>query len=260
MSPLKGQLAGAEQGPLSSAESLRVKMWQARSRNSRSTGIILLIFSAAFLAASFLSAYSPFEIVAIISFVFGVFLISSGLEAKVKLIPSAESVLGPMLAIAGDLAKRGFNGKAEYVPVDGGETVMQVGREPSSGETETLVPVGRGLAASYERELGPLKDVDPEYIRTWLPRLMVKGLALAEVAKIAVSDGTTKLSLRRSVMRPLCVREDFNEKVCRKIGCPLVSSVGETMASSTRKEVTFHGCEYDRLKEVSTAKYVINHE
>jgi hypothetical protein len=235
-------------------------MWQARSRNSRSTGIILLIFSAAFLAASFLSAYSPFEIVAIISFVFGVFLISSGLEAKVKLIPSAESVLGPMLAIAGDLAKRGFNGRVEYVPVDGEETVMKIGRESPSSETEVLVPVGRGLAASYERELGPMKDAEIEYVKAWLPRLMVKGLGLAEAVKIDVHDGTSKLTLRRSVMRPLCVREDFNEKVCMKIGCPLVSSVGETMASSTRKDVTFHGCEYDRLKEVSTAKYVISHE
>src|SRR5260370_40255189 len=133
--------------------------------------------------------------------------------------------MGPMLAIAGDLAKRGFSGRVEYVPVDGEETVMKVGREPPSSETETLVPMGRGLAASYERELGPMKDAEIEYVKAWLPRLMVKGLGLAEAVKIDVHDGTAKLTLRRSVVRPLCVREDFNEKGCMRIGCPLVSSV-----------------------------------
>src|SRR5260370_38903201 len=105
-----------------------------------------------------------------------------------------------------------------------------------------------------------MQDAAIEYVKAWLDRLMVKGLGLAEAVKMDVHDGTAKLTLRRSVMRPLCVREDFNEKVCMRIGCPLVSSFGEIMALSTGKEVTFHGCEYDRRKEVSTAKYWIKHE
>jgi hypothetical protein len=253
----KDRLSDDEREQLASTQRLRVRMWQARSSNSKPTGIILLIISAILLGAAFLSAYSAFEVVAIISFVFGVFLISSGLESKVKLIPSAESVLGPMLAIADDLSRRGFNGGAEYLATDKEGTIMKVGTEPSSDESETLVPVGRGLAASYEREVGPMKDAEMTYIKTWVPKVMVKGLALAESAKLGFRDGSAKLTLRRSTMRPLCVREDFNEKVCMKIGCPLVGSVGEILATATGKEVAFHGCVYDRLKETSTAKYVI---
>jgi len=237
-----------------------MKMWQARASNSKSTGLLLLIVSAAFLATSFLTASSSFEVLAIISFVFGVFLTASGLEANVKLIPSAESLLGPLLALSEGLGKRGFNGMAEYVPRDEGETIMKVGKEPASGEAETLVPIGRGLVASYERELGTLKDVDMEYVKTWVPGVMVKGLALAEAAKIGVRDGTAELTLLKSVMRPLCVRQEFNERVCMKLGCPLVSSVGEVLASSTGKEVTFQGCVYDPTGEVSTAKYGIKDE
>jgi hypothetical protein len=251
---------GSEESQLSSGEALRVRAWQARSSNSKSTGILLLVVSAVLLAGSFLSGYAPFEIVSIISFVFGVFLISSGLESRVKLIPSAESLQGPLLAVADDLSKRGFKGRAEYVPTDGGETVMQVGKESARAKPETLIPVGRGLAASYERELGPLKGANLEYVKTWVPRLMAKGLGLAEVAKISVRDDEAELTMRRPVVRPLCVREDFNEKVCMKIGCPLVSSVGEVLASSTGRNVTFQGCEYNRLKEISTARYVIEHE
>ena len=79
---------------------------------------------------------------------------------------------------------------------------MQVGTEPIGGQTETLVPIGRGLVMSYERELGQLKDTDMEYMRTWIPRVMVKALALAEAAKIDVSDGTAELILRN----PSCGR------------------------------------------------------
>jgi len=242
---------------LSPAEKLRTKMWQARARNSKSTGMVLLIVSAAFLATSFLAAATSFEIMAIISFVFGVFLISSGLESTVKLIPAAEGVVGPLLSLADDLAKRGFNGNAKYVPKEDGETVMEVGTEPSGGATETILPIGGGLVASYARELGALKDAETEYLTTWIPRVMVKGLGLAEAAKLDVQDGTAEMTMRRSAMRPLCVREDVNAKVCNCIGCPLVSSIGEVLASSTGKEVTFLGCVYDPLKEVSTAKYRI---
>jgi len=222
--------------------------------------MVLLIVSAAFLATAFLAASSYFEIMSIISFISGVYLISSGLETNVKLIPSAESVYGPLLALSEDLAKRGFNGNAEYVAKEGGQTTMEVHRELAVGATETLVPVGRGLVTSYERELGPLKDAEMEYVRAWIPRVMVKGLALAEAAKMDVHDETAQLTLGRSVMRPLCVREDFNEKVCAHIGCPLVGSIGEVLALSAGKNVAFLGCRYDPLKESSTAKYGIKNE
>jgi hypothetical protein len=230
-------------------------MWQARARNSKSTGMVLLIVSAAFLATSFLAASSSFEIMAIISFIFGVFLISSGFEANVKLIPSAESVLGPLLALSEELVNRGFAGRARYVPTDDRGVVMQVGTGFVGGKSESHVPIGSGLVTLYERELGPLKDADIEYIKTWIPRVIDKGLSLAETAKIDIEDSTAKSTFMRPFIRPLCVREDFNEKVCMTIGCPLVSSVGEVIALSSGKEVAFLGCCYDRLRETSTASF-----
>ena len=56
------------------------------------------------------------------------------------------------------------------------------------------------------------------------------------------------------------LREEFNVKVCTTIGCPLVSSVGEVLASSTGEDAGFLGCAYDPIKEISTAKYRIKHE
>jgi hypothetical protein len=231
-------------------------MWRSRDSNSRGTGLSLLLVSGVLLAVSFLTGNSAFEIVAIISFVTGVFLLASGAEATVRLIPSAEANIGPLLALSGELRSRGLNGKAVFVPQEDGGTLMQFGENSGDGHPAKLVPVGSGLVKSYERVLGSLKEADMGYIKTWLPRVLVKGLGLTEGAKIQFEDtGAAKAIFNRPFVRPLCVREDFNEKVCRVFGCPLVSSIGELLASSTGKEVLYKGCEYDRLTETATAAF-----
>jgi hypothetical protein len=233
---------------------LRIRMWEARSSHSRSTGLALLGLSGVFLALSFLTAFTPFEILALVSFVVGVFLISVELEPRTKLLPSAESLMGPLLALARDLEARGFGGSAVYVPRSGGVTMRVTKNDGSSGPLE-LVPVGKGIVVSVEREVGSLKDAEFSYLRAWVPKAFEKGLSLAEGARIDSRDGRFEASFDRPFVRPLCVREEFNQKVCGTLGCPLVSSVGEILASSTGKEVAYHGCSYDRIRQTSHAVY-----
>jgi hypothetical protein len=256
----KAPNAGPEtQDALTPTERLRMRMWRERESHTRATGLMLLITSGALLAVSFVTGYPGFEVVSIVSFVAGVFLLASEAEATVKLLPSAEAELGPLLSLSGDLRARGFEGNATYVPQDDGQTVMQIGRKSGGGgDSTTLLPVGRGLVKSYERELGRLRDAEPGYVQTWLPRVLVKGLGLTEGAKIKVSEsGDAKAVLRRPFVRPLCVREDFNVSVCALFGCPLVSSVGEALATSEKRKVLYLGCDYDRLTQTATAAFVI---
>jgi len=241
---------------LTPAERLRVKMWQARGTHSRYTGVVMLGISGVLLALAFLTAYSPFELVAIVSFVMGVFLISAELEPRVKLIPSVESLMGPLVALSEDLVLRGFDGKAIYAPKEGA-VVMQFLQTKPAEEILSLVPVGRGLVLSLERELGPLGKAEFSYLKTWVPKALEKGLGLTEAAKITAEEGRVEVDFLRPYVRPLCVNKDFNNKVCSKFGCPLVSSMGELLALSNGKEVRYFGCHYENRMETASATFRI---
>ena len=238
------------------AERLRMKMWQARAGRSRTVGIALLALSGVLLAASFVTQFSGFELTALASFIIGVFLISVELEPRVKLVTSSLSLKGPLLALSRYLERQGFDGKAAYVPDERGIT-MQVssGAEPSN--ILTVDPVGEGLAESLERELGPLKDIGQAYIRTWVPKAIEKGLGLAEKASLSIEANEVRATFHRPYVRSLCVDENFNRRVCDRIGCPLVSSVGEVTAVATGMKVYFLGCHYEGTKETSVASYKI---
>lgn len=240
---------------LTPSDVLRIKLWQSRARHSRSTGVAFLFLSGAFLALSFVAAYSPFEAVAIIAFVMGAFLISSELEATVKVTPSAEGLLGPLLALSDELAAKGAVGGAYYVPGEGG-TMMEF-RSEGIYSGQKMVPVGKGLAASFEREIGPLKEVGLPYVQTWFPKAVTKGAGLAEKANVKAGGNRVSATFGRPYVRSLCVRPEFNQKVCGSIGCPLVSSLGEVLAVSSGKSVHYLGCSYDPIKETSLASYEI---
>ena len=219
----------------------------------------MLVASGTALAIAFVTSLPAFEVIAIISFVGGVFLLASGMEATVKLVPSAESNLGPLLALAEQLRARGLGGKASFVPKRDGEIEMIFGDDGSRAERAPVVPIGSGLVASYERQLGPLGSSERGYVRSWLPRAIVKGLGLADSCRLEFDEkGGAKAILERPFVRPLCVREDFNDKVCRAFGCPLVNSIGEVLAMSENNKVTYCGCEYSRLDETAVAVFSIN--
>lgn len=241
---------------LTPGELLRIRMWDARSSHSRSTGLAFLGLSGTFLAVSFLTSFGPFEILALASFVVGVFLVSVELEPRVKLVPSAESLMGPLLALSDELRTRGFAGNATYVTLKDG-VAMRVPRSDGSPDYLDLVPVGRGISSSVEREIGALKDAEFSYVKTWVPKAMEKGLNLAQGMKITSRGENLEVAFDRPFVRPLCVREEINQRVCKSLGCPLVSAFGEILASSTGKEVVYQGCKYDRSKETSQAGYLL---
>ncbi|MDA4126956.1 MAG: hypothetical protein OK452_07115 [Thaumarchaeota archaeon] len=232
-------------------------MWQARASHSRYTGLALLAVCGAFLAIAFLTAYVAFEMMAIASFIVGIFLIAFDLEPRIKLLTSAEGLLGPLVALADNLEARGYDGKAIYVPGKEG-TSMRVPSSQGLLEPFGMTPVGRGLAASIERELGAMRETEFSYVKEWVPRALESGLDVVERARIEARDGTVEATFEKPYVRPLCVKEDFNDRVCSRIGCPLVSSVGEILASSSGKEVHYLGCKYDRSAQIARASYRMN--
>src|SRR5712692_169121 len=162
----------AAKGEPSPAERLRARMWQSRGSHSRAVGIVLLITSGLLMATSYLTRYTLFEVSSIASFVFGLILLASEIEPKVKLIPSAESQLGPLLAFSNVLKAGGLEGKAWFVSSSHGVR-MEFRTEGHDENVVSFPPLGKGLYDAYERELGPLKDGGKDFAETWLPRVLV---------------------------------------------------------------------------------------
>jgi hypothetical protein len=244
---------------LTPEEMLRIKMWRARASHSRAVGVALLAVSGVFLALAFVTQFTAFEMVSLASFVMGVFLIAVELEPRIKLFPSAVSLMGPMLALADDLDAQSLTGKASYVPIalTGSKVsvVMRVTSDTDPTEKRSMVPVGHSLADYLEGEIGPLEDAGPSYVSTWLPKALEKGLGMATSANLKVNSARAEATFQRPYIRALCANEEFNRKVCGTLGCPMVGSVGEILALATGKKVQYQGCRYDRVKETSDASY-----
>src|SRR5207245_3861796 len=143
-------------------------MWQARGSHSRGVGIVLLFTSGMLMAISYLTRYTLFEVSSIASFVFGLILLASELEPKVKLIPSAESQLGPLLAFSDVLKASRLDGKARFISSSDGVR-MEFGTEAQDGNVATFQRLGKGLYDAYDRELVPLKDRGKGTVETWFP-------------------------------------------------------------------------------------------
>ena len=231
-------------------------MWQSRASHSRAVGIVLLITSGLLLTSSYLTRYTLFEVSSIASFVFGLILLASELEPRVKLIPSAQSQLGPLLVFSTFLEKNGLDGKALYIPSSQG-VKMEFQSERNGRETIALPTLGTGLYETYEKELGPLEDRGKEFVQSWIPRVLVDGLELVREAKIELKDGAAETTLKGPYVRPLCVRAEVNERICRQVGCPLVSSINEALASSLGVTVEHDGCVYDTASQTSTSRHLI---
>ena len=216
-----------------------------------------MIFTCAlFFALAFVTQYLPLEVGAIAAFTFGVFLLVSVTESKVGIGPSADGMRGPVRFTVSSLEARGWRGGVTLVP-SGGEVKAEFATANSPDQPISVEAYGSGLVASYRREMGDFADRGVGFVQRWLPRVLVDGLGLAQAAKISKNGNEVTTALTKPFVRPLCLDTFFAEKVCPRIGCPLVSSIGESLALAEGKRVSHTNCVYDPLSEVATATHRI---
>lgn len=241
---------------MSDIDSMRIRIWRARSSRSRVVGVSLLVLSAILFVVSFVLADLAAEVASVSSFLVGVALLSYEVEPRVKVYPSGMSQLGPLRVASELFLKQGIQGAATYVPGDDGVSMSFPG---SRGETNSLnfSPIGHGLHGAYENELGPIRGKGVDYLVLWLPRTIVDGLGLAEKVKMKRSGDEVETVLTKPFIRPLCVNAFMKENYCSNIGCPLVASVAEALANSAGKPVKHLGCVYDPTTQTAVARHLI---
>jgi hypothetical protein len=237
-------------------------------------GTILLVMSAIFLIFAYMTRYMVFEIVSIIALFLGVLLIFTGIESYMKEIVGNQALASPLIALNEIVESHyGFyEGNAVFCPpIDNMPARTFLPRETNSPlptrenltENTILLPnqgillpsTGAGLLELYEDEIGNLQTMDHKYFLTWLPRVLVEGLKLCERADIGVQNEKVQVEILGSVFRYLCQQEKMRT-ACRKIGCPLTSSIAGSFAKNLGRAVRYQNC----VVEPKQRKTVIHFE
>jgi hypothetical protein len=235
---------------------MRLRVWRARSNRSRGGGIALVILSAVLFLASYITSDFALEIASISSFAVGAVLLAYEVEPKIRLYPSSMSLLGLMKVTTKMLQKNGFGGAATFEPREDG-IYMSFEKKEAASKSANIPPIGHGLFETYERELGTLSEKGADFVSLWLPRTLVDGLGLAESMKMVRSGVEVESTMTKPFVRALCVNEFMTENVCGTMGCPLVASVAEALASSTGEPVKHLGCTYNALTQTATSKHLV---
>jgi len=236
------------------SDTMRLRIWRARSSPSRAVGAVLVVVSVVLFAVAYVMPGLTIEISAISAFAVGIVLLASEIESRIRHTSASAAILGSMQFMVSTLNRGGRPWAVVYSPEVDGVVMRPI---ESSRKTTSFPACGHGLYESYERELGELKAKGIEYTFLWLPKVMVDGLGLAEGVKMAQAKETVSTALRKPFVRLLCVNEFMNKNVCGTTGCPLVASVAEVLASSTGKRVSHDGCIYDPMTQTATAKHTI---
>jgi len=212
----------------------------------------LLVVSAVLFALAFVTGTLISEVSSLTAFVLGTLLLLSSFEQRVTIFPTVEAVEGPVKAFVSLLEAKGWVGKAAFVP-EAGRVQMVLVTHNSPAESMEITPYGDDLVEYYESQVGEFGGRGLEFVEEWLPRVLTDAAGLVQSASITHDKNEVSTKLVRPFVRPLCVKPFFTEKVCNSLGCPLVNSVGEGIASATGVTVSHVRCSYDPLTQTATA-------
>jgi len=214
-----------------------------RTGSSRILGVALIITSAILLLVAFVTAFLPFEVASLLSFVLGIALLVVELEPRVRLTVAAEGMLGYLTALDSSLKAQKATGKATYVPM-GAEVKMVIPKE-GEGSSLELPPVGLGLHNAMAKDLGEISQKGLGFFNNWIPRALVDILSVSDDVKVVAEGTNLKITMSRPFVRPLCINPYVNENVCCKMGCPLAGALAQSLAVTTGRDVYFENCTYD---------------
>jgi len=239
---------------LTQEQYLRLKLGRSTSFTPHLTGLLLLLLSAALLAVAYAASSAIIEASSIASFAFGLALVLSGGTPKVNLYPANEGLRGPLLSLS-RLAREKV-GEFRETFLNGGEWSTLRATDSKSGAI-TVEPIGAAMVRDYERELGSLRGVGMDELKTWLPMMITDKLGLASGMKMSRKGNTVVTTLSRPYVRTLCIDEEMAKEVCSCMGCPLVASVGESLARALKQDVVHVSCTFDPSTQTANAIHTV---
>ena len=229
-------------------------------RRSRIGALILSIVTIASLLASYRFPGPVIDISSVISFVSVLILIfvdtSQNIQARV-----VDRVMESSRALVDELSPRFGNVKYLYVqmgnainsifviPLESGDQEVLQSRTPNQLVTQQeeihLIPLGRGLAELYIKELGiPKPSFDN--IQNSSQRIICQTLHLASDARIDRSGDRVEVLLNKPVLKNSCNPKPRSDSTKPgSIGCEVCSLYAVVASLSLSKSISIAQCAYD---------------
>jgi len=112
-----------------------------------------------------------------------------------------------------------------------------------------MTPLGLDLANLFEKELGKdFAEVDLNYLRNNLPKLLTDDLEIAEDVEINTEDDIILARITESIFRK-------SSDICNSIGCPLCSSIAVALTRALKKPVIIEKTDLSESKKTTETYY-----
>jgi len=119
-----------------------------------------------------------------------------------------------------------------------------------------LVPPGLGLVNLFEEKLGVrFAEVDLDYLKTNLPRLLVEHFRLLEDLELDETIDGVHVEMKGAAYASLCSRIKRETDVSNSFGCPLCSAMAIMLARTTHRAIVIEGEEVSSDEKSIVARY-----
>jgi len=139
-----------------------------------------------------------------------------------------------------------------------GETVAKGTIMVEDPEGILLVPPGLGLANLFEEKLGVrFVEVDLDYLKTNLPRILIEQLELVEGVEVQEEGDAVQVKMEGSAYASLCTQIKKETETSTRFGCPLCSAIAVMLSRTTHRPVIIEQEELSKDKKTTVTQYRI---
>lgn len=242
-------------GSLDEVPKLRQKLWGSRRRRSRYSGIVFLGMGVVFLALTLQTPNPIFEVTFLLSIFIGSLLSLRETESYIKVGTANAMMLSLFLSLKNLLYEIGVDGRIEYIPSGKGLDIVSAQVSVQEREYQIiLLELSRPLAHIYELEMGDLKRLELSDLYKGLTKVIVDGLLLAQGIVFKPSGDLIEVVVRKPTIWAIYLEESL-KPIIGKIGCPLSSSIAESIAKCLGRVVMYQGYDYSISEETVRFMY-----
>lgn len=124
-----------------------------------------------------------------------------------------------------------------------------------------LTPPGAALSKLFENELGvSFIKTDLNYVQNTLPKLLIERMEIAEDAEMTMQEKQIILTLKNSILDPICEETKKYPKTHDQVGCLLSSAIACVLAKASGKAVTIKNEEQSKDQKTTKIELQIMEE
>jgi hypothetical protein len=250
----------------------KIKIKKIIRWKSRIIGLIFLILSLFFFLLAFQTRYILFEIVSVLCLFFGAALTLLNVERSVKMKTCNTILLSATSAFWQIVEHLKIQGTISYLPPTPKYNKVRIFINPEANPSlplkiiksrgislvkDTILPAfGAEIVNFYQNHLGNLNEIELSSFLDQLPRILTDELEIADKVEINTTQNEITFIIKGYEVGNFCARS-VSDNFCERFPCPLISSIGESLAILTKRIIFYSGCKFHPPSSTSKVKFLM---